>query len=103
MAKYLVAITLALCLASAAAFVPSASFKLGSPAMAGRCALAPALRQVTPRFSLRPWPPHVPMQSFSRGDDPAAHTRQCALGARGVRKSPCHVMKRSRPDSRSPS
>jgi len=45
MAKYFAVLTLALCLASAAAFVPSASFKLGSPALAGRCALAPALRQ----------------------------------------------------------
>ncbi len=44
MSKTLIA--LALCLASAAAFVPSAPFKLGSPAIASRCALAPALRQV---------------------------------------------------------
>jgi hypothetical protein len=54
MAKYLAVLTLALCLASAAAFVPSASFKLGSPALAGRCALAPALRQVPPQAA-----PHV--------------------------------------------
>lgn len=77
MAKYFAVLTLALCLASAAAFVPSASFKLGSPALAGRCALAPALRQVPPRVVPAARPRRTCIPSLrGRTGTPAGEPRQ---------------------------
>ena len=87
MSKTLLALTLALCLASAAAFVPSAPFKIGSPAIASRCALAPALRQVCAPLYARNGPADANTcrgDSAHRGERAATPAAATTTGQRAV-------------------